>query len=428
MRVHKSNTGKFPTLLEAMGNVAKEPQIQQKDYFGSLENNPVILSQKYSHILQNLILFEKETSNVHSINEVVEKLKNAIRRIVPYKSADIFFYTESKGELKPISSSFNSELLDTVNHYYKEGILTLLVERKSPIFVPDLKTYSENGSDFNYLFFPILMENTDKGIFVIKSTILRENYSEIDEQIVSIILNSAVNKLEKFLLRERLNKAYEELQTYQGKLSNEFRLAAIGELTEGILEEITSPLQVIVSLVDLLDLEDSNSVEIGKIKTQINKIDKVVKRLVRFTNLNHKNIQLQPININRAIEEYYKLVYSTLRNANIECVLDLQDGIPSILSHTTYIHQILTNLFGLIKRRQRKTNGIIIQTRSKADEIVLRFITTFPLNEALSEKNLNLKIVNNLVKKHEGETHIEDTLDSGSVIVLRFPLIRKIRG
>jgi len=215
---------------------------------------------------------------------------------------------------------------------------------------------------------------------------------------------------------------------YQGKLSNEFRLAAIGELTEGILEEISSPLQVIMSLVDLLDVEDTNSVEIGRIKAQVNKIDRIVKRLVRFANLNHKKLNLQPVDINRAIIDYYKLVESTLKNANIDCALDLQNNLPSILSHPTYINQILTNLFGLIKKKGRKANGVIIQTRNKGDNILLRFVTTFPLEQALSEKTLNVKIIKNLVKKHEGESIFEDTLDSGSVIALSFPLIRKLRG
>ncbi len=428
MRVHKRNTARYPTLLEAMGQTKSAPEKENGDYFGSLENNPVILAQKYSHIIQNLILFEKECENAASIDGILDKLKNAVRRIVPYKAADVFFFTDSKSELKPIGSFFDDELYETVNHYYKEGILSIIFERKTPALVPDLKTYSEQGSDYNYLFFPIITDRTEKGVFAVKSTILRENYTEIEERIVSILLNSAINKLEKFLIRERLNKAYEELQVYQGKLSNEFRLAAIGELTEGILEEITSPLQVITSLVDLLEMEATNSVEIGKIKTQVNKIDKVVKRLVRFTNLNHKNVPLMPININEAIRDYYKLVASTLRNANIECVLDLQENIPSVLSHPTYIHQILTNLFGLVKRQRGKTNGIVIQTRSKGDDIILRFVTSVRLADKLSEKSLNYRIVQNLVKKHEGESILEDTLDSGSVIVLRFPLIRKIRG
>ena len=428
MRVHKQNTAKYPTLLEAMGKTERAPENAVEDFFGSFENNPVVLAQKYSHIVQNLILFEKECENAFSIDGILERLKNSVRRIVPFKAADIFFFGESKGELKPISRFYDAELLETVNHYYKEGILSVIFERRNPALVPDLESYTEKGSDFNYLFFPVYVDRAEKGVFAIKSTVTRENYSQIEENVVMIMLNSAVNKIEKLLMRERLNKAYEELQTYQGKLSNEFRLAAIGELTEGILEEISTPLQVIVSLVDLLEMEDTNSVEIAKIKTQVSKIDKVVKRLVRFTNLNHRNIPLMPININDAIRDYYNLVESTLRSAHIECALDLRDNIPSILSHPTYIHQILTNLFGLVRKQRNQTNGIVIQTRSKGDDIILRFVTSVKLTDNLSEKNLNYRIVQNLVKKHEGESSLEDTLDSGSVIVLRFPLIRKIRG
>ncbi len=428
MKVHKENTARYPTLYEALGRADNLPEKNDEEYFGALESNPVILAQKYSHIVQNLILFEKECSNVNSIDGIIDRLKNAIRRIVPFKAADIFFFTDSKGELKPLSSQFNEELRETVNHYYKEGILSIVFEKRTPALIPDLKTYSESGSDFNYLFFPIVVDKIERGVLVIKSTVARENYNDIEEHIVSILLNSAINKLEKLIMRNRLNKAYEELQIYQGKLSNEFRLAAIGELTEGILEEITSPLQVIMSLVDLLQMEDTNSVEIAKIKTQVNKIDKVVKRLVRFVNLNHKNLSLMPIDINEAIRDYYKLVESTLKNANIECALDLQENLPSILSHPTYIHQILTNLFGLINKQRKKTNVIVIQTRSKNDDILLRFVTSVRIADNLSDKNLNYRIVKNLVKKHEGESLLEDTLDSGSVIVLRFPLIRKIRG
>jgi K+-sensing histidine kinase KdpD len=106
----------------------------------------------------------------------------------------------------------------------------------------------------------------------------------------------------------------------------------------------------------------------------------------------------------------------------------LQEDLPSILSHPTYIHQILTNLFGLLKKQRGKTHGVIIQTRLKGEDIIFRFVTSEKLSENFSDKSLNYKIVQNLVKKHEGESSLEDTLDSGSVIVLRFPLIRKIRG
>ena len=156
MRVLKQNTARFPTLLEAMGKGINTPENGNEDVFGAFENNPVILAQKYSHIIQNLILFEKETQNANTVDEVIEKFKNSLRRIVPYKSADIFFFTETKGELESIGSFFDNELLDVVNHYYKEGILSIVFERKLPVFVPDLETYTEEASDFNYLFFPII--------------------------------------------------------------------------------------------------------------------------------------------------------------------------------------------------------------------------------------------------------------------------------
>jgi len=109
-------------------------------------------------------------------------------------------------------------------------------------------------------------------------------------------------------------------------------------------------------------------------------------------------------------------------------VLDLEDKIPSILSHPNYINQILTNIFGIIRKNKEGRSGIIIQTRFRNQNIYLRFVSTIQLNEEKLKPELNYKIVQSLIKKHEGNFTIKDSFDGGSSIIVEFPLIRKIRG
>lgn len=248
-----------------------------------------------------------------------------------------------------------------------------------------------------------------------------------------MFLNLLLGKLEKLKLTEKLNEIFEELQTYQAKLSNDFRLSAIGEMTEGIVEDIITPLQVISSNVDIMKNETERNIELTQIKSQIKKINNVVGRLVKFADVNQNDIKIQPCNLNSIIKDYFYLVKSTLENANLEYILDFEKDLPPILSHPNYIYQLLTNIFSLIKSYKTKKGGIIIQTRYKENEIFLRVISTNKINNPNNkngenvQQNLSISIIKNLMKKHEGQLEFDTIQNSGAALVLMFPLIRKIR-
>jgi signal transduction histidine kinase len=238
--------------------------------------------------------------------------------------------------------------------------------------------------------------------------------------------------LEKLKLTEKLNDTYNELQTYQAKLSNDFRLSAIGEMTEGIVEDIVTPLQVISSNVDIMDGEIEKNIELKQIKSQIKKINNVISRLVKFADVNQKDVKIQPCHVNNIIQDYFHLVKSTLENANLEYILDFEKALPPILSHPNYVYQLLTNIFSLIKGFKAKKGGVIIQTRFKDDNVVLRVISTSKIdqsnkNNSQVQQNLSISIIKNLMKKHEGQFELGSFESSGAVIVLMFPLKRKMR-
>lgn len=256
----------------------------------------------------------------------------------------------------------------------------------------------------------------------------------MDKQTIQMLLNLSLAKINKIILKNKLKVTYEDLQTYQAKLSNDFRLAAIGELTQGIIEDLLSPMQVIMSNVEFLNTSPGQEEEVKLIKSQIKKINSSVKRLIKFASVNQQSNKIHPIKLNDIVAEYYTLVKSTLDNVNLECVLDFENNIPSILSHPNYIFQLLTNVIGLIKNRSNAKGGIIIQTRFANDSIILKVVTTASLKTNSSKDNfinnpteLNIRIIENLMKKHEGEFNISSYHNTGSAVTLKFPLRRKIR-
>ncbi|MFH1194304.1 MAG: hypothetical protein V1720_01250 [bacterium] len=431
MVLHKQHNTEYEPFLKLVTNLAQESAsgLSNLGMIDYQDTNTATMLEKYSHMIQNLVLFEKDAENDSDPVSLTNKLKQAVKRIIPVKDADLFLFDESFANLISINRFDNSDLAASINKFFTEGILTLNFETGTTAALPDFNTYNGNGAKLNYIIYPILEDGKKKGLFAILSSMPTSNITELDKQIIRILLNAALSKIDKFALKEKLYSTYEELQTYQAKLSNDYRLAAIGEMTEGILEDVISPLQVILSQVDMLN-NGEDSIEVRKIKSQIKKINSVVHRLIKFANVNQEELEIYPCNLNDLINQYYEIVKSTLESARLECVLDLAKSLPSILSNPNYIFQILTNAIGLIKNSTGKAGGILLQTGYQSDVVFIKIISTASINmkkEMNAAMELSIKIVRNLIKKHEGEFVVDSFDGSGSTIYLRFPLRRKFR-
>jgi signal transduction histidine kinase len=113
-----------------------------------------------------------------------------------------------------------------------------------------------------------------------------------------------LQNLEFVKLRDELNKTYSDYQILQSKLFNDFKFAAIGELTSKSIEEIGSPLQVIMSYSDLLQKEnpdlDTEATEF--IRSQVHTIKEILDSLGNFINNSDSKPKLYSCSINTAIK------------------------------------------------------------------------------------------------------------------------------
>ncbi len=434
MILHKENSVKSIPFYESLIDLTEEKYGVRRNTTSihKLYKEKAQTLEKYSYMVQNIIAFEEETLSVTNPELLAALLNKYVKKILPIKESALLFFDEEMLNLMPVNGNEDSQLVQTINHFYKEGVLNLLFDKGKEIMIPDLNHYNNNGSKLNFLLFPMFEENKKEGLLVVLTPLSEEKIEDLEKKSIQLLLNAVLAKIQKGLLKEKLNYTYKELQTYQAKLANDFRLAAIGELTNGILEDIMTPMQVIVSQLDMLKVEKSQDKGIRKIKRQINKISKSVDRLVKFSDINYEEIKIQPCKINPIIEEYFIIVKSTLESLNLETVLDLENRIPSILSHPNFIFQILTNVFGILSFENPTGGGIIIQTRYKSNKLVLRVISTNKIGDANSSNRevdyeLNKNIIQKIMEKHEGELRIESFDSGGSAIIMTFPLIRRIR-
>ncbi|MCB0751765.1 MAG: hypothetical protein KDC52_09840, partial [Ignavibacteriae bacterium] len=272
MILHKENTLRAESFLSSISDISQVEEEYSKPEYGSSELKQL---EKYSYFIQNLMAFEKEIKDDNNVKILMERFQIYLKKIIPVKAVSLLFYNEFKRELVPIDEEDDLPMVRTMNHFNQQGIFTEIYSDKKTMTVPELESYNSDGPKLFYLIFPVYDDNKNSGILSILTSLNANSISELEKKNINMFLNLLVGKLEKLRLTEKLNETYEELQTYQAKLSNDFRLSAIGELTEGIVEDIVTPLQVISSEVDILKSDLKNSIELSQIKTQIKKINVV---------------------------------------------------------------------------------------------------------------------------------------------------------
>ena len=432
MRIHRDNT------------IAADPMFRNVDYGPGGEyftgyddeitefNSIPRKTNNYIHAFEIIYRFQKDLEKISRVKELMEKFELVLRRILPIREVNLFFFDDTKTQVKPIADNDSGPLKNSINMLFAEGRITPLFNADDFQFFPDMTVFNKDGNKRNFLLFPIKEAGKSVGLFAGLTTLDHARFDEIDKKALRILLNQVISKLDQLTHKAQLSKTIGDLHAFQAKLNDDYHLSAVGELSLGVFDEIASPLQIILSQTDMLLGEDEQTPELMRIKTQVKRIKSTLNRLIKFTNIEKNTQKLESVFVNRIVRDFYAMTKSTFDNNNLECALDLDEDIPPILSNEHYIYQILTNVIELIKHNKKQTGGIIIQSKFVNNDIIVNITTTTKLSyvpnaEHGKSGNLRFRIIEYLMKKHEGSCEIDFYAAEGAKITLNFPLLRKVR-
>jgi len=429
--------------------IVKDTEIEYRPFLGTLHNgnnqekvrlaypedNHNFNRDAYTNDLNNIIAFQKAVEKTDTIIKTTEELSGFLKQNLEVSNAQLFFFNKTKNQLNPIGTNNNGNIISFITHLNNEGSIDWIFENNTSSKFTELVTYTVNGNLTKLIIIPIFQRNKRKGILLL--TALSDVFINDDTNynIVQSSLIIALLKIESILHKLQAKEATKELQLYQSKMLNDNRLLAVGEMAIGAVEEILNPMQVILSYTDMLALENniSNQQSIRIIKEQIDQVTKVISNLMKFSRREDESVSLKPININALLKEYYKIIESSVCNKNYEIILDLQRDVPMVISNRDYIFQLLTNIFAIILSADVNDGGILLQTKYSNNFISLRVVFTGYLN-TLDSKNLevdedlSIGIIRSIMEKHEGSYQTNSNPDTGSTIVLNFPVQRRGNG
>jgi hypothetical protein len=374
-------------------------------------------------LLKIISEFREELNRANTFENLIEKLNVSASQIMGFISADIYLFDESSNNLSPISKNYKEKDQLFLNHIGRNGILKNIIESKSGQVIPyhgEANTFSQGK---NYFIYPI-SSGMISGVLIFSGYSSSTN-SDNQNLFLELISGFLLARYELLAAREEISLAYNELQVYQAKLLNDFKLSAVGELTTGIAEELLSPLQVIMSHAELIessiDASDPQSTE--AIKVQVKKVEAVIKGLIKFAARSHNESELKPCSINKIVEDFYSIILSSISGSNYECLLHLEEKLPSVVSNSAYIQQLLASVFTLLKNSFGENGAILIQTKYYKETVIIGFITSdkLKISEAPNE-DITLRIIKNIMRKHKGKAVIKMNSSTGTKIDLHFPL------
>ncbi|HEY0457007.1 MAG TPA: ATP-binding protein, partial [Verrucomicrobiae bacterium] len=234
-------------------------------------------------------------------------------------------------------------------------------------------------------------------------------------------------------------RLYERLVDVEEQLRQNEKLSAIGLLAAEVAHEIRNPLTVMKMLYHSLDLKfppgdprEKDAVIMGE---KMDLLNRIVEQILAFARSTEPH--LQPVNINKLIEDLGLLTRHKLKNQNIRLVRELDPAVPELRADATQLEQAFLNLTLNAVEAMPKGGTLKISTQAHAGGVTIEFTDT---GEGMTEEQcqrafssllstskpkgtgLGLAIVSRVVETHRGEITINSKPGIGTTFRITVPV------
>lgn len=278
--------------------------------------------------------------------------------------------------------------------------------------------------------------------------------------------------------RDALSKAYQELQRSQSQMLQREKMASIGQLAAGVAHEINNPLGFIGSnlsslikywkkiseflgmqdklLMDLTGcpatdgllqkrkqmkidyiLEDANDL-IEESLGGVDRVKVIVGNLKSFSRVDLA--KYDKTNINQSLDATLNIIWNELKY-NVTLHKDYAE-LPLTYCYPQQLNQVFMNLLINAGHAIEDKGDIHINTRCEDDQILVMIRDTgcgiseenlsrlfepfFTTKEVGKGTGLGLSIVYDIIKKHNGDIHVESQVGEGTTFTVCLPIIESI--
>jgi signal transduction histidine kinase len=329
----------------------------------------------------------------------------------------------------------------------EDSLLGVVVRRKKPLQVENVQISSRYQNVevarreglVSLLSVPLIFSGEAIGTLNVYTA---EPHSFSNEEIR--ILN-ALGELSAVVIEKA--RLYERLVDVEDQLRQNEKLSAIGLLAAEVAHEIRNPLTVMKMLYHSLDLKfpqgDPRARDVVIMGEKMDLLNKIVEQVLDFARSSEPD--LQPVDVNRLLEDLGLLTRHKLKNQNVAATWKLHPELPTLMADATQLEQAFLNIILNAAEAMPHGGKLSISTRvlheetatKKATHVVIDFkdtgqgMTDEQRRRAFSSllstskakgTGLGLAIVSRVVEAHRGKVTIKSKPGAGTTMSVSLPL------
>jgi two-component system sensor histidine kinase HydH len=332
-----------------------------------------------------------------------------------------------------------------------EGIAGYVVQTGKPMVIQDVTKEDRFNDKFDritgfntksMICVPMMLRNAPVGAIQVINKKSGEPFNRADLELLYAISQQVAIAIENANLYKRLEESYEmttqELRITQQKLIRTERLAAMGNLVQGVAHEIRNPVTTIGGFAQRIKKELDTHERVGKyvdiIIDETNRLENLVRRIREFSEV--QNCHLNFEKPESVIQEALKQAIPLATKQGVKVVQEVAADFPRMKLDANQMLTALNNLLenaveamlggGILTFRANRTDThliIVIEDtgcgipKEKLAAVYDPFVTS-----KTKGAGLGLTLVHQVVMNHHGEIKISSEVNRGTVVTLRFPL------
>ncbi len=239
---------------------------------------------------------------------------------------------------------------------------------------------------------------------------------------------------------QELGEINARLQTAQAQLIQSEKLAAVGQLTAGIVHEVKNPLAVIKGLAEELSeefgLDPTTREQLRTIRDSSTKASTIVTDLLKFAR--QSTPEMEQRDLRETIESAVRLTEYLARKSNVIVKVDLPPSPVLVQYDAQQIEQVLINLISNAIQAIRNSGTVRINLSEAGGAVAIGvqdtgvgipeknlqrifdpFFTTKPEGEGTG---LGLSVSFGIVSKHRGRIEVESKPGIGTTFTVLLPV------
>ena len=229
------------------------------------------------------------------------------------------------------------------------------------------------------------------------------------------------------------------LQSMQLQLIQSEKLAAIGQLTAGIVHDVKNPLTVIKGMAEILqeneNLDAATQKDLKVIGESAVKANRIVTDLLKFARQSAPEMQSR--DLRETVDAALRLTAYMVREAGIQLVTDLPKNPVIVTYDALQIEQVIINLIKNAVQAMPERGKLTVSLRSTGTEVALivqdtgvgiapenlsRIFDPFFSTKLEGEgTGLGLSLSYGIVANHKGRIEVESEVGKGTTFTVVLP-------